>query len=1014
MSNPFLILSDSSSNPSYSSSSSKPVSIVDDVSLPPNTYQDILEYVLLCTVNEQPSSTLVFLAELASGLPDQWDKNSIDQALFERLRMIDPSSQLLTPASSTGKKSTNKSDENIVVETRCLNYLAGCYQRLVRQRDHFKSILDDIKKLFIDHSKTAISLPDLYEGQDLSKQWLELLIDGQENPSICEYTDCINNDMFSATSTDEMETLYNSVFLHMYKAIKPLDYFSTELFSYIGTLTHLAKWSILVRIIFRLSHPKTASNRSVRSPLAAAAAGNGGRAFEDTLIGTLLSKSCLPLLPGKPYLFFEKPKVMSERDVELTAGTMWQPMRAYQEYLSQMFLAFVKGAEARNDVLQWMGDCLVQNRGKNKEWSSHNPLTAYVYVSDGFLLNLNLILLNLARPFAEPYSPKLLKISPIYAINESENVHLKDLHKDTPFIVRDEENLPEKTSPMTYNFITEIFFMSHLSYTNSVQRLHRMLLKINDELSRIQHAFNDATRLHGANHEGSRRLEETMEQGMTAFLNIKTVLNEPRLLELSNAFLTATCSWLVHLASCDQSENVEQIQPIQRLPLSSKVNRELSFIPEFIMENITNYLTFLSRFNVKLFETLDHVNEYVTLVLVFMGDANRLRNPHLRAALAEAFEAILPNKQHGGGRTLNSSFAEAIFTNHPLIEHLPRVLLDVFVSIELTGQAVAFEQKFNYRRPMYEILEYLWKFEKHREQVKKLAEYAEEHMEDAEAPLFLRFINLLMNDANYLLDEALSHMARLKSNQEAMDRGEWTSLPDQQRQELENTFQHTGQIARYTNIMGIKTLIILDMITRDIQSIFCNPAICERLASMLNYFLHHLVGPKRRNLKVRDLNEYQFEPQKLVAKVTDIYLNFAEREEFCAAVCSDGMSYNEQLFPQAVDVLEKIRHPTERIDAFIKLGEHIKDVAVQQKEDDAVYDDAPDEYLDPITSSLMTDPVMLPSSHQIIDRATISRHLLSDQTDPFNRNPLHMQDVIPQADLKQAIEQWKASRRRQQ
>ena len=65
-----------------------------------------------------------------------------------------------------------------------------------------------------------------------------------------------------------------------------------------------------------------------------------------------------------------------------------------------------------------------------------------------------------------------------------------------------------------------------------------------------------------------------------------------------------------------------------------------------------------------------------------------------------------------------SSFAEAIFKDHPCIEDLPRVLLDVFVSIELTGQAVAFEQKFNYRRPMYEILEYLWKFDKHRKQVK--------------------------------------------------------------------------------------------------------------------------------------------------------------------------------------------------------------------------------------------------------------------------------------------------------
>ncbi len=39
-------------------------------------------------------------------------------------------------------------------------------------------MFDDIKNLFIDHSKTAISLPDLYEGQNLSKQWLELLVDG--------------------------------------------------------------------------------------------------------------------------------------------------------------------------------------------------------------------------------------------------------------------------------------------------------------------------------------------------------------------------------------------------------------------------------------------------------------------------------------------------------------------------------------------------------------------------------------------------------------------------------------------------------------------------------------------------------------------------------------------------------------------------------------------------------------------------------------------------------------------
>ncbi|CAF3669246.1 unnamed protein product [Rotaria socialis] len=1010
MSNPFLFLSDSSSTTSnsFSTSSSKVVSTSNDSSPTSNIYKDIFDYVLLCTIDEQPSSSLIYLAELAACVPQTLDKNFIDQALFERLRMTDSASQLLMPAT---KNSTVKNDLNSITENRCLHYLAGCYQRLLRQRDHFKLIFDDIRKLFIDLSKTAISLPDLYEGQDLSKQWLELLIDGQENSQIYEFIDCVNNDSLSPL-TDEMESLYTSVFRHMYKMIQPLDYFSTELIAYTGILTHLSKWPALVRIIFRLSHPKTASNRPVQNPRGAA---TNGRAYEDTLVGSLLSKSCLPSQPEKPYLFFEKPKVMSERDVELTANSMWQPMRAYQQNLSSLFLAFVKNADVRNDILKWIGDCLVENRGKNKEWSSHNPLTAYLFVSDGFLLNLNLVLLNLARPFAEPYSPKLLKINPIYAITQNENVHLRDLHKDTPMIVRNDENVKEKNDQTAFNFITEIFFMSHLSYTSSVYRLHRMLLKINEELSQVQQAYQEASKLNGPNDENVQRLEQAMEKGLTAFLNIKTVLNEPFLLELSNALFTASCSWLVYLASLpEEVDSEETMKMIRQLPLATKPNRQLSYIPEFIIENITDYLTFLGRFNVQLFESLSSVNEYVTLVLVFMGDASRLRNPHLRAALAEAFEAILPNKQHGGGRTLNSSFAEAIFMHYPLIEHLPRVLLDVFVSIELTGQAVAFEQKFNYRRPMYEILDYFWKFDKHREQVKKLTAYAEEHIDDAEAPLVLRFINLLMNDANFLLDEALSQMARLKENQEAMDRGEWNSLPQQQRRDLENTFRHTGQIARFTNIMGVKTLIILDMLTRSIQSIFCQPAICERLALMLNYFLQHLVGPKRGNLKVRNLNEYQFEPQKLVAKVTDIYLNFAQRDEFFAAVCNDGMSYNEQLFPQAVEVLERIGHPRERIDAFLKLSEHIKIIAAQQKEDDVAYDDAPDEYLDPITSTLMMDPVMLPSSRQIVDRGTIARHLLSDQTDPFNRNPLRMQDVIPQLELKQAIEQWKSSRQRPQ
>ena len=38
---------------------------------------------------------------------------------------------------------------------------------------------------------------------------------------------------------------------------------------------------------------------------------------------------------------------------------------------------------------------------------------------------------------------------------------------------------------------------------------------------------------------------------------------------------------------------------------------------------------------------------------------------------------------------------------------------------------------------------------------------------------------------------------------------------------------------------------------------------------------------------------------------------------------------------------------------------------------------------------------------QIVDRQTIARHLLSDQNDPFNRDPLTLDKVIPQEELKE-------------
>ena len=60
----------------------------------------------------------------------------------------------------------------------------------------------------------------------------------------------------------------------------------------------------------------------------------------------------------------------------------------------------------------------------------------------------------------------------------------------------------------------------------------------------------------------------------------------------------------------------------------------------------------------------------------------------------------------------------------------------------------------------------------------------------------------------------------------------------------------------------------------------------------------------------------------------------------------------------------------------------------------------------------MLDPVRLPTSGNVCDRSVIERHLLSDQTDPFNRLALTAEELEPAVELKARIDEFVAQQRR--
>lgn len=84
-------------------------------------------------------------------------------------------------------------------------------------------------------------------------------------------------------------------------------------------------------------------------------------------------------------------------------------------------------------------------------------------------------------------------------------------------------------------------------------------------------------------------------------------------------------------------------------------------------------------------------------------------------------------------------------------------------------------------------------------------------------------------------------MSQLREIQLARDNASSNSLSWDQQQQQEGDFQHTGNLAKFHNVMSNVTIHTLQWLTTEIKSIFCHPSIVERITAMLNYFLLHLV-----------------------------------------------------------------------------------------------------------------------------------------------------------------------------
>jgi len=266
----------------------------------------------------------------------------------------------------------------------------------------------------------------------------------------------------------------------------------------------------------------------------------------------------------------------------------------------------------------------------------------------------------------------------------------------------------------------------------------------------------------------------------------------------------------------------------------------------------------------------------------------------------------------------------------------------------------------------------------------------------------------MINDVTYLMDESLGELIQIHNIQVEMDdRATWDSKPLEHRREREGTLRSLERHASGYTTLGRSTVELLKVFTAETKAPFMMPEIVDRLAAMLDYNLHALVGPKYQELKVREPEKLKFNPRALLSDILQVFLNLSDQSRFVKAVAGDGRSYSKELFEKAAEValLRGLKTETEigQLRSFVVRVEEARANMIEEDED---LGDIPDDFQDPLMATLMRDPVMLPSSRAIVDRSTIKMHLLSDTTDPFNRAPLSIDDVIPVPELKARIDSF--------
>ena len=681
----------------------------------------------------------------------------------------------------------------------------------------------------------------------------------------------------------------------------------------------------------------------------------------------------------------------------------------------------VKGTGAaitKKNIQKWICRALVLSNGRMKD--RPNPM---VEIHDSFALNFNHVLLRLSEPFTKMKKvqnnndgtmtwPKMKLINLKYLSSNEIGTLFGDDGKyqgigGKTITCDGKKSNSDDEEASNFNFVTRCFFFT-------VKAQHVGLIV------GVRKAGLFERHMSHVRNQGNQGMFESM---LSLKFSRDVQLCDPNLMLKSLDFITFMAGWIYRcMIGMDAND---AMTTFDQFPASATPNQLCSNIPISLVENIADVLAFIAQTdNAMLSSAIDKLDILLSFVTVVLKTgATYFPSPHLRAKFGDLMlYAFVPPKSRGVFEHSNVMINNQVFnavgtsnllcTNTLALQSLAPSLLALYGDVENTG----FYDKTTHRLKISYVLKYLWTFDVHKTSIRKAAMMMD--VDDAtnvssssafSGFSFITFANGILNQINSLISDSMGKLQSIKQVQDEMkDQEAWFRKSEEERKHIKEKLDEDEQHVKSALMMSNETLDMLTYLTVEIKSPFLSSELLGRLASTLNSVLVKLAGRGGLQLKVDDPEKYHFKPKIMLKQIASVYLNMSTEAAFLNEVSKEFSQdfYDVAIFSKTNKLLTRMNLlTTADINKWAAMSATLCALIDEMRNEDAFMDDAPDEFLDPILCDIMTDPVRLPSGH-VMDRNSIKQHLLNDELNPFTREKLTVDDLVPATDVKEKIDNW--------